>query len=286
MRVGGLRIVDRAIKQLARLRDARVIVATDGSVRLPSGWGGLATWSCCTLSTATPRRPWRPWPAGLQGADRGRGDTVVAADQPARPGHARRRQGHAAGGRGRDLQGPLARRPRLVAPLINKRISFPITRYLLVHLPFTPNLITLIAGFIGLYGALLIATGTYENVLYGFLSRRRSRSWTVATGELARGAPAADGDRRVAWTPSSTTWLNLALVLAVGIGALHAGRAARRGREEHQPPRWGTLVDLKTSLAAAGMLLFLQHRSYRELVDRARAARSSRSAGGSPTGRA
>src|SRR5690348_12594532 len=35
MRVGGMRIIDRAIRQLARLRDARVIVATDGTIPLP-----------------------------------------------------------------------------------------------------------------------------------------------------------------------------------------------------------------------------------------------------------
>ena len=35
MRVGGMRIVDRAIRQLARLRDARVIIVSDGSIPLP-----------------------------------------------------------------------------------------------------------------------------------------------------------------------------------------------------------------------------------------------------------
>src|SRR5215831_18201009 len=35
MRVGGLRVVDRAIRQLARLRDAHVIILDDGSVPLP-----------------------------------------------------------------------------------------------------------------------------------------------------------------------------------------------------------------------------------------------------------
>ena len=34
MRVGGLRVIDRAIRQLARLRDAHVIVADDGSIPL------------------------------------------------------------------------------------------------------------------------------------------------------------------------------------------------------------------------------------------------------------
>ena len=35
MQVGGLRVVDRAIRLLARLRDAHVVIATDGSVPLP-----------------------------------------------------------------------------------------------------------------------------------------------------------------------------------------------------------------------------------------------------------
>src|SRR5688572_15663927 len=35
MHVGGLRVVDRAIRQLGRLRDADVVIATDGSIPLP-----------------------------------------------------------------------------------------------------------------------------------------------------------------------------------------------------------------------------------------------------------
>ena len=35
MHVGGLRVVDRAIRQLGRLRDAHVVIATDGSIPLP-----------------------------------------------------------------------------------------------------------------------------------------------------------------------------------------------------------------------------------------------------------
>ena len=35
MQVGGLRIVDRAIRMLSRLRDAHVVIATDGSVPVP-----------------------------------------------------------------------------------------------------------------------------------------------------------------------------------------------------------------------------------------------------------
>src|SRR4051794_24547214 len=35
MRVGGLRVIDRALRQMARLRDVRVTVISDGSIRLP-----------------------------------------------------------------------------------------------------------------------------------------------------------------------------------------------------------------------------------------------------------
>src|SRR5262249_14725390 len=35
MRVGGVRVVDRAIRHLGRVRDAHVVIATDGSIRLP-----------------------------------------------------------------------------------------------------------------------------------------------------------------------------------------------------------------------------------------------------------
>ena len=35
MQVGGLRVVDRAIRLLARLRDAHVVIASDGSIPLP-----------------------------------------------------------------------------------------------------------------------------------------------------------------------------------------------------------------------------------------------------------
>src|SRR5207302_6440189 len=43
----------------------------------------------------------------------------------------------------------------LVARVVNKKISFRLTRYLLVYLPFTPNMITLMAGALGLWGAFM-----------------------------------------------------------------------------------------------------------------------------------
>ena len=35
MRVGGLRVIDRTLRQMARLRDVRVTIVSDGSIRLP-----------------------------------------------------------------------------------------------------------------------------------------------------------------------------------------------------------------------------------------------------------
>ena len=35
MRIGGLRVIDRALRQLSKLRDATVLIATDGSIPLP-----------------------------------------------------------------------------------------------------------------------------------------------------------------------------------------------------------------------------------------------------------
>src|SRR3954452_2484781 len=35
MRVGGLRVIDRTLRQMGRLRDAKVTIVSDGSIRLP-----------------------------------------------------------------------------------------------------------------------------------------------------------------------------------------------------------------------------------------------------------
>ena len=74
----------------------------------------------------------------------------------------------------------------IVARIINKKISFRLTRYLLVHLPFTPNMITLVAGLVGLFGAFLVSTGTYENVVMGFALAQLQSILDGCDGELAR----------------------------------------------------------------------------------------------------
>ena len=44
--------------------------------------------------------------------------------------------------------------------LINYKVATLLTRMLLANLPITPALLTLVAGFVGVYGALMVAAGT------------------------------------------------------------------------------------------------------------------------------
>ena len=147
MRVGGLRVVDRAMRQLARLRDARVIIATDGSVSLPR-----------RLPPNIERRKLDgDVAAGLAALEEelGAETTSVGADtvwlQPGRfeegirvvDAASRRAAGDAVfGDLQRDAVG-IFDRP------INHKLSALLTRLLFANLPVTPALLTLAAGFVG-----------------------------------------------------------------------------------------------------------------------------------------
>ena len=262
MRVGGLRVVDRAIKQLARLRDAHIIVATDGSVRLPKR---LPRNMELKVIDGEPDAGVAALASGLSEPIVVGGDTVWL--QVSRPDRGTRVVDAATRRAAEDaifkdlLRGDLG----LVARYINKRISFPITRYLLVHLPITPNLVTLLAGFIGLWGALLIATGTYENVLYGFLLAQAQSILDGCDGELARvrlqQSPIGE------WLDTIVDdLLNLAMVLAVGLALWHRGAPLDASAKNVNILAGGTFWDMKMALIAAGMLLFTNIVAYRELI--------------------
>jgi hypothetical protein len=262
MRVGGLRVVDRAIKQLARLRDARVIIASDGSVRLPKR---LPRNMELHFIDGDPAVGVEALASGLKDPLVVGGDTVWL--QVSRPDRGTRVVDRATRRAAEDaifkdlLRGDLG----LVARYINKRISFPITRYLLVYLPITPNLVTLIAGFIGLYGALLIASGTYEHVLYGFLLAQAQSILDGCDGELARVRlqQSAIGE----WLDTIVDdVLNLALVLAVGMALWQRGAPLGASAKNVNILAGGTSIDLKCALAAAGMLVFYNIVAYRELI--------------------
>jgi hypothetical protein len=248
MRVGGLRIIERAIRQLARLRDARVIVATDGSISLPR-----------RLPANVERRELEgDAAAGLEALRQQLGDEtiVVGADnvwlQPGRFDKGIRvvdgascRAASAAvyADLQRDAGGILDR-------LINRKVSSVLTRVLFANLPITPTLLRLAAGFAGVYGALMVATGTSPDVVMGFA--------------LLQGYVVVDGCADVlsrlrlhqsglgAWIDTMIgDFVSIVLILAVGRALWTHG---------------GTFLDMKMAAAGGGLTLLYAVVCYRELV--------------------
>jgi hypothetical protein len=266
MRVGGLRVIDRALRQIGRLRDVKVTIVSDGSVRLPKRLPSHVevreTQNPGALLAELKTQMDDPVVVGadvvrVQGNRLDRGTRVV--DRASR---------RAAEDAVFDdlMRGDLG----VVARFINKKISFRITRYLLVYLPFTPNMITLCAGLLGLFGAGLISTGTYENVLIGFGLAQLQSILDGCDGELARVRfqQTAIGE----WLDTIVDdFLNLALVLAIGVALWRKGAPDVNFRDLKVGNVLGALNggsfgDMKVALAAAGMLLFYNIVAYRELI--------------------
>jgi hypothetical protein len=266
MRVGGLRVIDRTLRQMARLRDVRVTIVSDGSIRLPKRLPAHVTVRTSenpgALVAELKTQMDDPIVIGadvvrVQGNRLDRGTRVVD--------RATRRV--AEDGVFEDLmRGDLG----LVARVINKKISFRLTRYLLVHLPFTPNMITLVAGCIGLFGAMLISTGTYDNVLMGFLLAQTQSILDGCDGELARVRFQQTGIGE--WLDTIVDdFLNVAIVLAVGVALWRKGAPLGDFKDIKvgnvlSALNGGSFLDMKMALAAAGMLLFYNVVAYRELV--------------------
>jgi len=266
MRVGGLRVIDRTLRQLSRLRDAHVTIVSDGSIRLPKRLPPhidvRVTENAGALVEQLKSQLADPIVVGadvvrVQGNRLDRGTHVV--DRASR---------RAAENAVFDdlMRGDLG----LVARVINKKISFRLTRYLLVHLPITPNMVTLLAGFVGLWGALLISTGTYDNVVMGFLLAQAQSILDGCDGELARVRfqQTSLGE----WLDTIVDdFLNLAIVLAVGVALWRKGAPLGDFKDIKvgnvlSALNGGTFLDMKMALAAAGMLLFYNVVAYRELV--------------------
>ncbi len=74
----------------------------------------------------------------------------------------------------------------MVARHLNKPISFRITRYLLCHLPFTPNQVSVAAALVGLCGAAMVATGDRWLMVAGFFLAHAQSVFDGCDGELAR----------------------------------------------------------------------------------------------------
>jgi hypothetical protein len=248
MRVGGMRIIDRAIRQLARLRDARVVIATDGSIplprRLPENVAcrelkGDVTAALAALheelgdetTTVGADTVW------LQPGRFDRGIKVVDAASQAAASAA------VFGDLQRDAGGILDR-------LINRRVSVLLTRVLFASLPVTPALLTVAAGFLGVYGALLVATGTSPNVVVGFALLQ---GYVIADGcavVLARLRLHQSGVG--AWLDTMIgDFIAIVLILAVGRALWGHG---------------GTFLDMKMAAVGAALTLLYAVLCYRELV--------------------
>jgi phosphatidylglycerophosphate synthase len=241
--VAGLRVLDRSIKQLRRL-GYRVVVAA--APELTSGPDPQ-------LEQEVERRPAAELDvvrAELRPAVEVAGDLVRARNALDSP--ALRVTDEASRTRAEDaifaelLRGDLG----LVARTLNKPISFRITRYLLCRLPLTPNQVTVLAGLVGLGGAVLIALGTSSSMLLGFLLAHLQSVLDGCDGELARVRlqQSAIGE----WLDTLVDdALNLALTLAIGVGLWRA----------HD-----RLLYLVVGLLAAAMLVTYNAVAYRELV--------------------
>jgi phosphatidylglycerophosphate synthase len=244
LRVAGLTVLERAVRQRAGVAGASVAVVSDGSVPLPALPPGvrLRAASQDAPAVAGARAPEvvpanLVDPAGRPGAgappilvtdeaSRVRAETAVFEEL---------------------LRGDLG----LVARFINKPISFRLTRHFFCKLPITPNQITIGAGLVGLAGAALIATGRYAAIVAGFALAHAQSVLDGCDGELARVR-----FQRSALGEWLDTFVDDALNLAL-IGAL--ALAARAGAVSL--PHAGAF-----SLAAGAMLLFYNVVCYRELV--------------------
>jgi phosphatidylglycerophosphate synthase len=230
LRVGGLSVAERSLRQLERLAATRVVVASDGAVPLPArlpvnvelrrvgGEAGGADGETAAAVAALEAELGHPV---VLGAD-------VVRVQPAHFDGGLRVVDEATRKAAEDavfadlLRGDLG----FVARHINKKISFRITRDYLCHWPFTPNQVTLGAGVIGLIGCFLIATGSRTGIVLGFLLAQLQSILDGCDGELARVRfqQTAIGE----WLDTVVDdALNLALVASVGIGLYnHGGSAA------------------------------------------------------------
>lgn len=247
--VAGLSVLERALRQLARLPDLRIVLLTDGAIPLP-----VAIPPRVEVRPATPDVAAEIAALSREGA--GAASFVVGADVV-------RRQSDALTGGVRVVDETTRRQAEdgifaellrgdlgVVARYLNKKISFRITRYLLCKLPVTPNQVTLGAALIGFLGCLLIARGTYAATVAGFLLAQAQSVLDGCDGELARVRfqQSAIGE----WLDTLVDdFLNLSLLASMGVGLWRAGHG------------WPAAV---ASGAGCVMLLVYNAVSYRELV--------------------
>lgn len=180
LRVAGLSVIERSIKQIDKL-GYPIVLASDGSCPLPK----------YMPPTVVVRRV--PKPDDLVALRKEMpGALEIAADE-VRPssnglGNGLRVTDEASRKRAENavfaelMRGDLG----IVARHLNKPVSFFITRHLLCHLPVTPNQVSVGAALIGLCGAAFIASGNYAVMIWGFFLAHMQSILDGCDGELAR----------------------------------------------------------------------------------------------------
>ena len=216
LRVAGLSVVERSIKQMDRM-GLSIVVASDGSCTLPK-----------YLPPSVILRK-VPRPDDLVALRKEMRDAVEIGANEVRPSNrsldggmkvvdnASRKKAESAIF-AELMRGDLG----FVARYLNKPVSFFLTRHILCHLPFTPNHVTLGAAVVGLLGAALIASGSSALMIWGFFLAHVQSILDGCDGELARVRfqQSAIGE----WLDTMVDdGLNIVIFAALGIGLYRAG---------------------------------------------------------------
>jgi phosphatidylserine synthase len=217
MRIAGLTVVERAIKQLAQPSGAEVVVASDGSVALPPSLPGNVHVQMLDTDAGDDAV------ASLAG---GIGAPVVAADivRVGRADSGTRIVDEASRSAAEDAVFAALYRADLgfVARRFNKPLSVRLTRHWLVGTSITPNQITLVAAAIGLVGCALIALGGYIATVGGMLCAHVQSVLDGCDGELAR--VRFQQSKLGAWLDTFVDdVLNVLMTVAIGFGLWRAG---------------------------------------------------------------
>ncbi len=218
LRVAGLSVIERAVKQLGLAAETRVIVASDGSLALPAPFPANVQLRSVPNPAAAAELA-RALGAPLVGADvvrveRAKLEGLRVVDELSR----RAAEDAVFAALFRADLGFVARR-------FNKPLSVRFTRHVLVRTPITPNQITLFAAALGIAGCALMATGGYLLVLLGLLCEHTQSVLDGCDGELAR--VRFQQSKLGAWLDTFVDdVLNVLVTAAAGIGLWRAGAGA------------------------------------------------------------
>jgi hypothetical protein len=213
--IAGLTVLGRALKQLGQSPEKRVVVATDGTIPLPSPLpANVEVRNVADRAAAAETA--RQLGAPLVGADVVRLDRTVfegmrVVDEPTR----RAAEDAVYATLFRADLGFVARR-------FNKPLSVRFTRRVLAHSPITPNQITLFAAALGIVGCGLMLTGRYAAVVLGLLLEHTQSVLDGCDGELAR--VRFQQSKLGAWLDTFVDdVLNVLMTASAGIGVWRAG---------------------------------------------------------------